>query len=232
LQAGDYVRITVEDDGVGMDAQTLGRAVEPFFSTKGLGKGTGLGLSMVHGLAAQLGGTLELQSSPNAGTTAEVWLPVSSEPAGTGEVEPRSLTVAPRRATILLVDDEELVRIGTADMLADLGYEVIEATSGAEALRLLRSGEEPDLLLTDYLMPGMNGVELIEQAKSLAPSMQALLITGYSTIAEGPGASVPRLAKPYRQADLAQFVADLLAPEPSGQVLPFRSDRAYSGDRD
>ena len=232
LQAGDYVRITVEDDGVGMDAQTLGRAVEPFFSTKGLGKGTGLGLSMVHGLAAQLGGTLELQSSPNAGTTAEVWLPVSSEPAGTGEVEPRSLTVAPRRATILLVDDEELVRIGTADMLADLGYEVIEATSGAEALRLLRSGEEPDLLLTDYLMPGMNGVELIEQAKSLAPSMQALLITGYSTIAEGPGASVPRLAKPYRQADLAQFVADLLAPNSSGQVLPFRSERAFSGDRD
>jgi CheY-like chemotaxis protein len=176
---------------------------------------------MVHGLAAQLGGSLNLESSPGKGTRAEIRLPVALEPARTEDLESRPPLRAPRDATILLVDDEDLVRIGTSDMLTDLGYKVIEANSGAEALRLLRSGETPDLMITDYLMPGMNGVELIEHAQPLAPSMEVMLITGYSTIAEGPGASVPRLAKPFRQADLAQIVADLLTGETSGKVLHF-----------
>ena len=218
---GDYVRITVRDTGVGMDQQTLARAVEPFFSTKGVGKGTGLGLSMVHGLAAQLGGVLDLNSRPGEGTTAEVWLPVAAEAATAEDLESGSLIQARRGAEILLVDDEELVRIGTAEMLSDVGYKVIEATSGAEALRLLRSGNAPDLLITDYLMPGMNGVELIEHARELAPSMKVMLITGYSTIAEGPGASVPRLSKPFRQSDLAKLVADIVTRESSGDVLMF-----------
>jgi signal transduction histidine kinase/CheY-like chemotaxis protein len=230
LEQGDYVRILVEDSGVGMDRQTLTRAVEPFFSTKGIGKGTGLGLSMVHGLAAQLGGRLHLNSTPGEGTAAEIWLPVATEAPGVDELESGPLIAAPRRAKILLVDDEELVRLGTGEMLSDLGYEVIEATSGAEALRLLRSGIEPDLMITDYLMPGMSGVELIENAKPLAAAMQVMLITGYSTIAEGPGASVRRLAKPFRQADLAQVVAGLIDPsEPSGRVLAFPSgERTHS----
>ena len=113
------------------------------------------------------------------------------------------------------------MRIGTAEMLTDVGYKVIEATSGAEALRLLRSGNAPALLITDYLMPGMNGVELIEHARDLAPSMKVMLITGYSTIAEGPGASVPRLAKPFRQNDLAKMVADIITREFSGGILMF-----------
>ena len=224
---GDYVRIAVRDTGVGMDQRTLTRAVEPFFSTKGIGKGTGLGLSMVHGLAAQLGGRLHLNSVPGEGTTAEIWLPIASEAADVEELENRPLVAATRRATILLVDDEELVRLGTGEMLTDLGYDVVEATSGAEALRLLRAGLEPDLMITDYLMPGMNGVELINEAKPLCPAMRVMLITGYSTIAAGPGASVPRLGKPFRQADLAQVVADLLeSSEPRGTVLPFPNDRA------
>ena len=221
LRSGDYVRITVRDSGTGMDQQTLARAVEPFFSTKGVGKGTGLGLSMVHGLAAQLGGALDLRSSPGKGTTAEIWLPVATEAASAEDHESGPPDQALRHATILLVDDEELVRIGTGEMLTDLGYKVIEATSGAEALRLLRSGDTPDLMITDYLMPGMNGVELIEHARQLAPSMEVMLITGYSTIAEGPGASVPRLGKPFRQADLAKMVADILTRESSGEVLMF-----------
>jgi signal transduction histidine kinase/ActR/RegA family two-component response regulator len=221
LAPGDYVRITVRDTGTGMDHRTLARAVEPFFSTKGVGKGTGLGLSMVHGLAAQLGGVLSLTSKPGQGTIAEIWLPKASEAATAEDLEPRAPVRAPRHATILLVDDEELVRIGTAEMLTDLGYKVVEATSGAEALRLLRMGEEPDLLITDYLMPGMNGVALIEHARPLAPSMEMMLITGYSTIAEGPGATVPRLAKPFRQSDLAEIVAGLLTRTPSGAVLKF-----------
>jgi signal transduction histidine kinase/CheY-like chemotaxis protein len=221
LKAGDYVRIKVADTGMGMDQQTLARAVEPFFSTKGVGKGTGLGLSMVHGLAAQLGGRLDLSSRPGQGTTAEIWLPVAGEAASADEFESRPPIQAPRHATILLVDDEELVRIGTSEMLTDLGYNVIDANSGAEALRLLRAGERVDLLITDYLMPGMNGVELIELSRPLAPSMEVMLITGYSTIAEGPGASVTRLAKPFRQADLAKVVADMVTQKPSGEVLMF-----------
>jgi signal transduction histidine kinase/CheY-like chemotaxis protein len=219
LEPGEYVRITVRDNGIGMDQQTLARAVEPFFSTKGLGKGTGLGLSMVHGLAAQLGGTLNLVSRPGEGTTAEIWLPRATEQASAEEIENRQAVSAPRDARILLVDDEDLVRSGTADMLSDLGYTVIEANSGAEALRLLRTGEPADLMITDYLMPGMNGVQLIEQAKPLAPSMQVLLMTGYSTIAEGPGATVPRLAKPFRQSDLSKIVAEMLTREAQGRVV-------------
>lgn len=226
LQAGDYVRIAVRDNGTGMDRQTLARAIEPFFSTKGVGKGTGLGLSMVHGLAAQLGGVLNITSRPGEGTTAEIWLPEAPEAASSQDLEARPLVGAPRQATILLVDDEELVRVATADMLGDLGYEVIEANSGAEALRLLRLGDEPDLMITDYLMPGMNGVQLIENARAIAPAMQVMLITGYSTVAEGPGASVARLAKPFRQSDLAALVADLLTQEPADNVLSFRDRTA------
>ena len=225
IAPGDYVCIVVEDNGTGMDPQTLERAVEPFFSTKGVGKGTGLGLSMVHGVAAQLGGMLDLRSVPGGGTTAEIWLPVATEAPAAEDTEPPPLIIAPRHAIILLVDDEELVRIGTGEMLSDLGYEVVGATSGAEALRHLRTGDPPDLMITDYLMPGMNGVELAEQAKRLRPALKILLITGYSTIAEGPGSALPRLAKPFRQADLAERVAKLLESEAADNVLQFSSDR-------
>jgi signal transduction histidine kinase/CheY-like chemotaxis protein len=221
LRPGEYLRISVSDSGIGMDDETLARAIEPFFSTKGVGKGTGLGLSMVHGLAAQLGGTLRLTSRPGAGTKAEIWLPRAAEAASVESFESRAPVRAPREATILLVDDEDLVRMGTAEMLGDLGYNVVEASSGAEALRLLRASDPPDLLVTDYLMPGMNGVALIEQARRLAPDVHVMLITGYSDIAEGPGASVPRLAKPFRQSDLADLVADLLTERPAGELLHF-----------
>jgi PAS domain S-box-containing protein len=219
LNAGRYVRIAVADTGVGMDQKTLARAIEPFFSTKGVGKGTGLGLSMVHGLAAQLGGMLDLQSAPGEGTTADIWLPVASEIPQPAEGEQRVIRRPVQQATILLVDDEELVRSGTADMLRDIGYEVIEAASATEAMRVLRSGTAIDLLVTDYLMPGMNGVDLAQLAQPIAPELPVLLITGYSTIADGPGATLPRLAKPFRQADLAARVAALLSPEQSAEVI-------------
>jgi signal transduction histidine kinase/CheY-like chemotaxis protein len=227
LAAGSYVRVAVSDTGTGMDEHTLARAVEPFFSTKGVGKGTGLGLSMVHGLAAQLGGRLNLTSTPGKGTTAEIWLPIAHEAPGTDDLESRPIRPAPRRATILLVDDEELVRIGTSEMLSDLGYEVAQAASGGEAMRMLRAGEVPELLVTDYLMPGMNGVELIESATAIAPGIKAMLITGYSTIAEGPGSAIPRLGKPFRQAELAEMVADLLTRETKGNVLRFPANAQH-----
>ena len=222
LRPGDYVCVSVRDTGVGMDRQTLLRAVEPFFSTKGMGEGTGLGLSMIHGLAAQLGGMLDIESSPGVGTTASIWLPVSTETPLPSDGDVHQIVAAPRRATILLVDDEELVRTGTAEMLSDLGYDVVQAASGAEALRLLRSGCEPDLLVSDYLMPGMNGVALIEHAAAIAPRAKPLLITGYSDIATGPGANLPRLQKPFRQGELARRIADLLTPTGGGEVVQFR----------
>jgi len=225
LQPGDYVRITVRDTGTGMAADTLARAIEPFFSTKGVGQGTGLGLSMVHGLAAQLGGMLEVTSEIDKGTTANIWLPVSTHTPATYSGEEALVMVAGHSATILLVDDEELVRGGTAEMLSDLGYEVIQASSGAEALRMLRSGLDVDLMITDFLMPGMNGVALIEHASALAKDMKVLLITGYSTIAQGPGAHLPRLGKPYRQAELSRRVADLLKKPDGGEILAFARNR-------
>ncbi|HEX9963961.1 MAG TPA: ATP-binding protein [Allosphingosinicella sp.] len=224
LAPGQYLRVAIRDTGVGMDAVTLGHAVEPFFSTKGVGRGTGLGLSMVHGLAAQLGGALYLRSKPGEGTTAEMWLPAAREPAGQEEIDQAALVVAPRAATILLVDDEEIVRRATAEMLSDIGYTVVEAGSGAEALRLMRDGLACDIIVSDYLMPGMNGVDLIRHARELSPSLPAMLISGYSTIAEGSGSELPRLAKPFRQADLAQSVAQLLA-EPASGTIKFPIER-------
>ena len=225
LQPGDYVSVTVRDTGSGMSPETLARAIEPFFSTKGVGQGTGLGLSMVHGLAAQLGGKLDIKSELDKGTSASIWLPVSSEMPNTGTGDETAVTVARQAATIMLVDDEDLVRTGTAEMLSDLGYEVVQAGSGAEALRLLRSGVEVDLMITDFLMPGMNGVALIEHASALAAGLKVMLVTGYSTIAEGPGTHYPRLAKPYRQAELSRRVAELLNPSHGGEVLPFGSHK-------
>jgi len=231
LRPGDYVCIAVRDTGSGMTAETLARAIEPFFSTKGVGQGTGLGLSMVHGLAGQLGGMLDITSEPGKGTSAKIWLPVSNEAPLTEDADAAIITAARQSATVLLVDDEDLVRIGTAEMLADLGYDVVQASSGAEALRLLRSGVEVDLMVTDFLMPGMNGVALIEHALALAKEMKVLLVTGYSTIAEGPGAQFPRLSKPFRQAELSRRVADLLSPGISGEVISFeRRKRPVKGN--
>ncbi len=180
---------------------------------------------MVHGLAAQLGGMLDIQSEPGRGTNATIWLPVSTEVPTSDDTDDLVVTVAGQSATILLVDDEELVRIGTAEMLFDLGYEVVQAASGAEALRMLRSGIEVVLLITDFLMPGMNGVALIEHAAALAPKMKMMLVTGYSTIAEGPGAHIPRLSKPFRQAELSRRVAEILKRQTS-DVLKFERNRA------
>jgi signal transduction histidine kinase/CheY-like chemotaxis protein len=211
LAAGDYIRISVIDTGVGMDASTLKRAVEPFFSTKGLGKGTGLGLSMVHGLAAQSGGALILSSTPGIGTQAELWLPAADEEAAASEQTQVEAVLAPRPATVLLIDDEELVRVGTAEMLMDLGYSVIQAGSGVEALAVLRQREaDIDLLVTDYLMPGMSGADVAQEARKLRPELPTLLMTGYTNLVQGPGAELPRLAKPFRQVELATRLAELM----------------------
>jgi signal transduction histidine kinase/CheY-like chemotaxis protein len=214
LDPGRYIRVAVTDTGMGMDEATLTRAIEPFFTTKGQGEGTGLGLSMVHGLAAQSGGALRIRSEVGKGTTAELWLPAAVGKAEDIDDADASLPQQPRRATILIVDDENLVRAATAEMLREMGHTVLEAATGSAALERLNSGEEVDLLITDYLMPGMRGSELIEDARVIRPGLPVLMLTGYANLAKGEAAGLPRLAKPFREADLARSVAALLAEQP------------------
>lgn len=208
LPPGAYVRLSVGDTGVGMDETTLARSIEPFFSTKGIGKGTGLGLSMVHGLASQLGGALTLSSRPGLGTTVELWLPVSAE---TEAAEGATAGLGPEAATVgaaLLVDDEDLVRASTADMLSELGYRVVEVASAEAALRALDGGLRVDLVVTDHLMPGMTGVDLAYAIRERRPGMPVLLVSGFAE-SEGVAPDLPRLTKPFRQSDLAASLAAL-----------------------
>ena len=208
LAPGRYILLSVADTGSGMDEATLNRAVEPFFSTKGVGKGTGLGLSMVHGLASQLGGALTIRSTPGVGTNVEFWLPRSAEPLAIPELSADFAPVAKGSGTVLLVDDEDIVRLSTADMLIELGYKVVEAASAEEALKLVDRGLRPDLLVTDHLMPGMSGTELARTLQNLRPSAKVLIVSGYAE-AEGIAPDLPRLTKPFRNADLAASLAAL-----------------------
>jgi CheY-like chemotaxis protein len=201
LQPGRYLHLSVADTGIGMDDATLARAVEPFYSTKGVGKGTGLGLSMAHGLASQLGGALTIQSKPGFGTNVELWLPQ----ADTAPLARRATNAAEPttgKGTVLLVDDEDLVRLSTADMLIEAGYDVLEASSAEEALRLLACGTTPDIVVTDHLMPGMSGTDLAMALRGERPSIKVLIISGYAeTVGITP--HLPRLTKPFRSAELA-----------------------------
>ena len=210
LKLGHYIRLGVRDTGLGMDEATLRRATEPFFSTKGVGKGTGLGLSMVHGLAAQLGGGLSIASTPGEGSMIDLWLPVSQVAADIADAEQAERVVAAERlGTALLVDDEELVRISTADMLDDLGYTVVEAGSAEEALRLIGDGLVPDVLVTDHLMPGMSGAQLARRLKADRPALPVLIVSGYADV-EGVDPDVPRLTKPFRHDELIASLSTLV----------------------
>lgn len=207
LPAGSYVVLSVTDTGDGMDEATLAKATEPFFTTKGVGKGTGLGLSMVDGVAAQSGGRLVLSSQPGQGTTAELWLPraeIIPAPTGRGASEAWSGPVS--RRVVLLVDDDPLVLSSAAAMLDDMGHVVIEAASGRQALDLLRTGGRCDIVVTDYVMPGMTGLELAAEIGRLAPDLAVLLATGYAEAARIDAMGVRLLAKPFERDALAQAV--------------------------
>jgi CheY-like chemotaxis protein len=211
LPARDYASISVEDTGPGMDAETLRQAVEPFFSTKGVGQGTGLGLSMVHGMARQSGGAFVLKSRPGEGTQASIWLPCAEHAAAVAEPPPLPQTLAgARTGTILMVDDDELVAASTAAMLEDLGYSVVTRHSGRDALEALRSGAMPDLLLTDQAMPMMTGVELAAQVRRLRPGLPILLATGFSELSGSDLHGLAKLTKPFSRADLARELTRLL----------------------
>ncbi len=205
LKPGRYVKLSVADTGSGMDEATLARAIEPFFSTKGVGKGTGLGLSMVHGLATQLGGTLTIHSRLGLGTNVELWLPVTDAKVPGPAAATQSAANEERQGMVLLVDDEDLVRASTAAMLDDLGFSVVEAVSAEQAIRLLDDGMVPDVLVTDHLMPGMNGTELARLVQANMPGIYVLIISGYAEV-EGVAPDLPRLTKPFRQEQLTAML--------------------------
>ena len=215
LVPGDYIRVTLADTGEGMDAETLKKATEPFFSTKGVGKGTGLGLSMIHGLAIQLRGALRLSSEPGKGTRAELWLPCAGDGAAPIVVAaPEPIIVASSEAAparILVVEDDMLISMSTVDMLRDLGHDVSEAASGAEALDILSRHGPFDLMITDFAMPRMNGAELARAALDRHPGLPILLATGNAEMPADERLDLPRLGKPYSQAQLAAQLLRLLA---------------------
>jgi signal transduction histidine kinase/ActR/RegA family two-component response regulator len=214
LPPGEYVRITIADNGEGMDEATLAKATEPFFTTKGPGKGTGLGLSMVQGLAGQSGGLLRIQSSPGAGTVVELWLPKAKTapvPAARA-VDPPNPHAALTPCRVLIVDDDVLVMTGTSAMVQDLGHTPIEAHSAAEALRLLRSGLQVDVVLTDHAMPSMTGLQLAECILAQFPGLPIIIATGYAELPIDPVTlGIPRLAKPCTQVEIAAAIQAVVA---------------------
>ena len=207
---GRYVCLSISDTGEGMDETTLALAMDPFFTTKGVGKGTGLGLSMVHGFLEQLGGRFILKSQKDKGTTAELWIPVAT----TGSVampatEEDTATPVPRLC-VLVVDDDSLVLTSTSLLLEDLGHRVISAVSGAMALKALEVEPAIDLVITDMAMPQMNGAQLAQAIRTLKPDLPIILATGYAERLEGFAMELPRLSKPYTQLNLVEIIASTM----------------------
>ena len=209
LKPGHYICVSVTDTGTGMDEETLQHALEPFFTTKGVGKGTGLGLPMVHGMAEQSGGKLILKSKPGQGTTAQICLPVAALETGTEKSEPPEATPyhTGRRLRIVSVDDDPLVSFNTSAMLEELGHTVFAAASGARALEILRHEDSIDLLITDQAMPGMTGSELAATIRAERPDLPVIIATGFAELAKDVGARYPTLSKPFQQRDLAEVIS-------------------------
>jgi CheY-like chemotaxis protein len=235
VTAGDYVMIAVSDSGNGMPPATLERVFEPFFTTKGVGKGSGLGLSMMYGFVKQSSGHIMIYSEEGRGTTVRIYLPQA-----TGIAQP-SLTVmtAPGvergRETILVVEDDNMVRPLVVQQIQSLGYVALTAANAEEALTVIDGGQEINLLFTDLVMPaGMNGRLLADEALKRRPSLKILFTSSYSDDEVSHDGrlddGVLLLAKPYRKSDLARMTRSALAADMTSQ--PFSEDsivRLHSG---
>jgi CheY-like chemotaxis protein len=226
VRPGGWVQITVADTGTGMPPDVLERAFEPFFTTKPIGEGTGLGLSQIYGFVQQSGGFVRLESQIGRGTTMHIFLP-RHEPAATGPSGHASdgATADPgdvrqvAGATVLVVEDEEIVRSMTVEALSELGYDVIQAPDGPAALRIVQSSVRFDLLVTDVGLPGINGRQLAEAARESRPNLPILLITGYAGRAlddAGLPHGVDVMRKPFALEELAARVRARL----EGVLLP------------
>jgi PAS domain S-box-containing protein len=218
LPAGQYVALCVTDTGVGMTPEVAAHAFDPFFTTKPIGHGTGLGLSMIYGFVRQSGGQVKIDSEPGKGTTVCIYLPRrrGEAPGADTDAGPTEAARGMRGQTMLVVEDEPLVRDFVTEALADLGYSILEAHDGAAAMKILESGAAIDLLITDVGLPnGMNGRQLAEAARQARPGLKVLFITGYAESAlldHGalePGMHV--MIKPFVTEALGKKVADLFA---------------------
>jgi PAS domain S-box-containing protein len=224
----DCICLSVRDSGTGMTEDVLRAAIEPFYTTKESGKGSGLGLSQVYGMVRQSNGSIKIESRLGAGTAVHLYLPRAiGETAAPEGV--RAARASPDIAgRILVVDDDPAVRQITAEMLREAGYGVVEAESGHAALAALSRGEIYDLLVVDVAMPGLNGVEVVRQARDRWPALRVLYITGY---ADPAGADVqigdePILKKPFRLSDLTSAVCDVMAARHAGHsVVPLKPRR-------
>jgi two-component system cell cycle sensor histidine kinase/response regulator CckA len=211
---GSYVLLSVSDTGTGMDAQTLEQVFEPFFTTKEMGKGTGLGLATVYGIVKQHNGFINVQSAPGKGSTFEVYLP-----AGTGAPEMREgqTDESPRRGTetILLAEDHEGLRQSAKEMLEALGYRVILASDGLEAVRLFKvNPDRIDLIVLDVVMPGLSGPDAYQQMSAIQPELKAIFTTGYTSEAASLASMLEKgasfLQKPYSQRSICQMIRGVL----------------------
>jgi signal transduction histidine kinase/CheY-like chemotaxis protein len=230
LAFGEYVIISVSDTGTGMNPETLARAFEPFFTTKQTGRGSGLGLSIVHGFAAQSGGSVRITSSPGKGTKVDLWLPrATGEAINYAEWEPDHCGMQPGQARILVCDDDTDVRAVVGSSLRDSGYAVWEADSPTHAFEILEREQPIDLLVVDYAMPEMNGLAVIDRALACHEGLKALLISGHAEILHGGGASgVPMLAKPFKVAELRRRIAETLFVSSSDADLCALSSRVLA----
>ena len=213
LAAGRYVAVVVQDTGVGMPPEVAARAVEPFFTTKAVGKGTGLGLSQVFGMVQQSGGELAITSQPGEGTTITMYFPAVT---ADGQVEEESVD-AEAADRVLVVDDQPDVLEMAEELLRTLGFDVITATSGEEALDLMKRTPNVRLLFTDVVMPGMSGVDLAKRAQAVVPGLKVILASGYAgqnfTTSDGDQLEgFQFLKKPFRLADLVKKLRVLERP--------------------
>jgi signal transduction histidine kinase/ActR/RegA family two-component response regulator len=222
IASGDYVRVAVSDTGIGMDSATLARAAEPFFTTKPVGTGTGLGLAMARGFATQSGGGFLIDSAPGRGTTIVLWFPQAVKTALSSSVLTDNDALSPlsNNSRVMVVDDDSVVREILVQHLKDCGYQIIQASDGLSASAWLDENEPLDLLITDYAMPGMNGLNLIREMRQRRPTVPAMLLTGYAdaslqlSIADVNGGKTILLRKPVRGDELAEQAAKLLTSQP------------------
>ncbi|APO51799.1 PAS domain S-box protein [Bradyrhizobium diazoefficiens] len=219
VESGSYALISITDDGEGMTPDVIERAFEPFFTTKEVGKGSGLGLSMVYGFAKQSGGHVSIYSEPGLGTTVRIYLPHAGGEQSLGDIEAREEAAPRGHETILVAEDDPFVRSSVTLRVEALGYRVVAAVNGKEALQQLRTNPAIDLLFTDIVMPGgMSGWELADQARRIRPGLPVVFSSGYAleTLVEQGRAHAQSivLTKPYRNAELARRLREAFAGAP------------------